>query len=232
MRSNCSRDPRLLEAAVLRRWGVADGLAVDSLAFNRGLARLQADERPPPRGASRLIGHIRGRYHRSMVADIEDAVVLATVCEMAYSAHDLWPHGLSDHLIDLLEAMEQHLFQEDAVVFPLLLADNPAAAAVVVQMTVQHNKIMRLLEGLVAKTGTFTIPAGACFRWRVLYLLCCRIDADLRAQMRLEESDLFPDTAAVQEPDVRQIQGPACPPGRAAGHARVLRAPESSRRET
>lgn len=179
------------DPAVLRRWGVTDCDRVDRRALTRSLTRLQHDEVAPPSDTARLIRHIRDRYHRALVGVIEDAVALAAACEAAHSGEALWPHGLGDHLVEILEALEHHQQREDAVVFPMLLAETPRAAEAAKFMKAEHDRIRGLLDVLRALTQGFEIPTGACVKWRVLYLLACKIDVDTREQMGLEERELF-----------------------------------------
>lgn len=179
------------DPAVLRRWGVTDCGRIDRPALVRSLSGLQDDEAPPPSDIALLVRHIRGRYHRVLIALIEDAVALAGACEAAHSGDELWPHGLSDHLIGILEALEHHQQREDAVVFPLLLADAPRAAEAAAIMEAEHAAIRKLLDVVLALTQGFEAPAGACVSWRVLYLLARKIDLDVREQTRLEECVLF-----------------------------------------
>src|SRR5690606_40373740 len=72
---------RSSDLAVLRRWGVTDCERVDRRALTRSLTRLQHDEAAPAPDLSRLIRHIRARYHRTLIEVIGDAVSLATACE-------------------------------------------------------------------------------------------------------------------------------------------------------
>lgn len=179
------------DPAVLRRWGVTDCERVDRNALTRSLTRLQHDEAAPPADPARLIRHIRDRYHRALVEVIEDAVSLATACEAAHSGEERWPHGLSDRLIEILEALEHHQQREDAVVFPLMLKGAAGATKAAGIMETEHAHVRSLLDAVLALTRGFEIPAQACAKWRVLYVLCCKINLDIRDQMKLEERELF-----------------------------------------
>ncbi|MDP3803535.1 hemerythrin domain-containing protein [Brevundimonas sp.] len=179
------------DPSVLRRWGVTDCGRVDRRALTRSLTLLQDDEVAPPADTTRLIRHIRDRYHRALVGVIEDAVALATACEAAHGGQELWPHGLSDRLMGILESLEHHQQREDAVVFPMLLAEKPQAAEAARIMEAEHARIRNQLDVVLALTQGFEVPAQACAKWRVLYVLCCKINVDVREQMRLEERELF-----------------------------------------
>lgn len=175
----------------LTRWGVADCDEVDRRALAESLARLQDDESTPPPDAAGLIGRIRSRHHQALLEIIADAVALATACEAAHAADDRWPHGLSDRLMGLLEALELHQQREDAVVFPLLLSRSPQAEAAVGFMAREHASIRDRLDSLSAVTQAFRAPLGACMKWRVLYVLCRKIDFDIRELTSMEERELF-----------------------------------------
>lgn len=179
------------DPAVLRRWGVTDCGQVDRAALIRSLAGMQDDQVAPPSDMACLIRHIRDRYHCALIELIEDAVALAVACETAHSGEDLWPHGLSDRLIEILEALEHHQQREDAVVFPMLLAETPRAAEAARIMEAEHARIRHLLDVVLAVTQSFRVPTAACASWRLLYVLACKIDLDIREQMKLEERELF-----------------------------------------
>lgn len=179
------------DPAVLRRWGVTECDRVDRRALTRSLTRLQDDETAPPADTARLVDHIRQRYHHDLIGVIEDAVALATACEAAHSAEAHWPHGLADRLVEVLEALEHHQQREDAVVLSLLLAETPRLDGAERLMETEHAHLRGLLDGLLALTRGWEVPPGVCAKWRVLYVLCCKIDVDIREQMRLEEGELF-----------------------------------------
>ncbi|WP_324819265.1 hemerythrin domain-containing protein [Brevundimonas sp.] len=175
----------------LTRWGIVDCDKVDRRALADSLARLQDDESTPPPDAAGMIGRIRSRYHQVLLEIIADAVALATACERVHAADDRWPHGLSDRLMGLLEALELHQQREDAVVFPLLLSGSPQADAAVRFMAREHASIRDRLDLLSAVTCAFKAPADACMKWRVLYVLCRKIDFDIRELIGMEEHELF-----------------------------------------
>ena len=179
------------DPAALRRWGVSDCGRIDRRSLTRSLSRLQHDEAAPPSETRLLVRHICERYHQALIGVIEDAIALATACEKTHSGHELWPHGLSDQLIEILEAVEHHQQREDAVVFPVLLVGGPRAAEAAKMMEAEHAAIRARLDRLLALTGGFQAPLQACAGWRVLYVLCCKADVDIREQIRLEEDELF-----------------------------------------
>ena len=180
------------EGEVLRRWGLSRCHAVDVESYWAGLSRLLPDEATPPREPHRLIAYIRGRFHRAHRDLLEDAVALAGAAEAVHARDDAWPHGLGDHLAQLLEDLESHLQREDSVVFPLLPGspDSPLGGRVAA-MADEHRQLCAQLDDLRRLTRDFAPPAQACVAWRLLYVLCGKLDTDLREQMTLEEDVLF-----------------------------------------
>lgn len=179
------------DPAVLRRWGVSDCERIDRRALHDSLAGLQHDELAPPPDAARRVGHVRDRCHNALVDLLGDAIALATACETAHRGEDLWPHGLSDQLIGILEAIEHHQQREDAVVFPMLPVGGPRAAEAVRMMEAEHAGLRASLDRILVLTEGLRAPPQACAGWRVLYVLCCKADVDIREQIRFEEGELF-----------------------------------------
>lgn len=178
------------DRAILKRWGLGDGDRIDRPALMDSLARLQVDEEPSSLDAAGLVERIRRRCQGVMEV-IADAVAVADACEADHAADERWPHGLSDRLVDLLEGLEQHHHREDAVVFPLFLSGGPKAPASAALMVGEHSALRHKLDALSAVTRAYETPARAGPRWRILYLLCRKIDFEIRAQMTIEDRDLL-----------------------------------------
>lgn len=186
------------DAAVLRRWGVARCHAVDINAYSAGLSRLLHDEAPPPGDARQLIDYIRARFHPSHRELLEDAIALANAAEIAHARDDAWPHDLPDNLIGLLEDVEIHQQREDAVIFPMLMGPASAAErARAAGMRLEHEAVLRRLNALSCSTAGYSAPPQACTAWRLLYVLCSKLDMELRDQIALENEVLFSEELRV-----------------------------------
>lgn len=179
------------EAEALRRWGVSRCGRVDREALLAALAGLLVDERPPPREAGALVDHIRRRFHQAQRQVLDDAIALAAAGGRAHRRDDDWPHGLGDDLVGLLEAWEAHQLREEAVVFPAVLEGRGELSIAVDEARRDHAALKTRLDALARRTEGFRPPGHACPAWRVLYLLCARLEAELRAQMALEERSLY-----------------------------------------
>lgn len=195
--SDLSPSPDLDEEAdALRRWGLSPCGRVDREALMGALAGLLVDERPPPEEAGALVDHIRRRFHQAQRQVLDDAIALAAAGGRRHRRDDLWPHGLADDLAALLEAWEAHQLREEAVVFPAVLQGRDERAVAVDQARRDHAELKRSLTRLVRRTSGFRPPDHACPTWRLLYLLCARLEAELLAQMSLEEQTLYGERPA------------------------------------
>ena len=172
------------ETATLDRWGVRRCDAVDRVAFNAGLGSLievdvPADE-PAPQRLDRLYAE-QGETVRQL---LQDAVSLARTGERAHRTDDLWPHGILDELDDLVEELEAHEAHED---FVRGEAGEPSAP-LLSGLREDHAALATRLQELRRLTGGFEAPAHACAVWRLLYVLCLKVEIALVERMTLEDS--------------------------------------------
>jgi len=141
----------------------------------------------------RLVAHIRDRYHDAHRRDLAEVVAAAESLERAYGGACGFPRGLAAHLLRLQQAIVSHQRREELALFPAMIAGRlHALARPLQQMEKDHDAIDALMASLRAMTGDFAPPAGACARWRILYAVCRRIEADLAEHMHIEDEILFP----------------------------------------
>lgn len=193
-----SPDPR--DQAVLDRWGVARCDSVDLNALSSQLTGLMVEE-PAPSEIVALSERTCQRRHSAQEDRLEDAIALARRAETVHRRDDAWPHGLADHLDDLLECTIVHQQREQAVVFPMLTHGVGALPVrTVEEMIAAHEDLLERWAALDRLTGSFVAPDHACAVWRLLYILCCTLGADCRAQVELENRMLV----AGREPGLRK----------------------------
>lgn len=179
------------EQAVVDRWGVArcDDVKLDRVSAE--LSRLMAEGA----GVDETDGPVEGlcrRRHSEQEARLEEAIALASRVEAVHRQDDAWPHGLVDQLEDILDCMVAHQQREQAVVFPMLMAGVDALPDQTVSaMIAAHEDLLGHWSRLDQRTGGFKAPAHACAAWRLLYVLCCKLYHDGRAQMELENRMLL-----------------------------------------
>ena len=140
-----------------------------------------------------LIANILVRRHVAHRRLLAKAIRLATRVERAHAVHDACPHGLADLLLLISDDLEDHQQKEEAVLFPLMLSGaTPSLAGPLSRMRRDHDRPVDLAEALGALSDDITPPPGACATWCALYAACAQLDADLNADIALENEVLFP----------------------------------------
>ena len=179
------------DLAVMDRWGVSRCDAVEMTSVSSELTKLLAEDAPPadPRD---LVGWICERRYPVQENRLEEAIAIATRAEAIHRRDDAWPHGLADHLIEMLDRVVSHQQREQAVVFPMLLRGVEALPdRMIDEMIAAHDDLMARWLGLDQLTAGFTGPAHACAAWRLLYVLCYKLYVDCREQVDLENRMLL-----------------------------------------
>jgi regulator of cell morphogenesis and NO signaling len=121
-------------------------------------------------GAAELIDHILGRYHERHRQQLPELLRLARRVEQVHAGRDDCPHGLADHLEDMLLALEEHMQKEEQVLFPLLRHGSAALVQGPVEaLRDEHLGHGEALERMVALAHGLQPPADACNTWRALH---------------------------------------------------------------
>lgn len=173
-----------LEAETLERWGVRRCDAVDRAAFNAGLSALIELDRPEGEDARRRLDRLQREEGEAIRRRLEEALVLARTGERAHGTDDRWPHGLVDELYDLLQDLEAH----DAHEAFARSAGKAESAPLTAGLRADHAMLAARLDELRRLTGGYDAPAHACAVWRLLYVLCLKVDTALAERMRLEDA--------------------------------------------
>ena len=125
-----------------------------------------ATEAPTPA----LIQHILARYHETHRRELPELVALARKVETAHANDIDAPHGLTQTLEAIVADLEDHMRQEEAVVFSAL----GGAAAGQLDETIarprdDHSAQEAALNKIAAITHGFRLPSHACGSWVRLY---------------------------------------------------------------
>ncbi len=176
----------LNETATLDRWGVRRCDAVDRVAFDAGLGSLIEVEAPADEPAPRRLDRLYAEQGETVRQLLQDAVSLARTGERAHRTDDLWPHGILDELDDLVEELEAHEAHED---FVRSEAGEPSVP-LLSGLREDHAVLATRLQELRRLTGGFEAPAHACAVWRLLYVLCLKVEMALVERMTLEDSGI------------------------------------------
>jgi iron-sulfur cluster repair protein YtfE (RIC family) len=190
MRPSCLPEPvqdhRHSEA--LARWGLRGPHLVDRNAFHTELSRLLDGEEAVPTDSAAAIRPLLDDEKETMRRLLDDAVILAGLGQQMHGGDDAWPQGVGDELYDLLQDLEGHDAREGRIWGQGI---PEIGGGVSRRMLEEHGDIRRRLAALVRITGGYQAPAHACLVWRLLYLLCLKVDHSLTERMRLEERRVF-----------------------------------------
>lgn len=174
------------DQAVLDRWGVSRCDAVEMESVSSELTRLMSETARTP-DARDGIAPICQRRHSVQESRLEEAIVIARKAEAVHRQDDAWPHGLADQLEDILDQTIVHQQREQAVVFPMLLDGVEALPdRTIDEMIAAHEALLKRWRRLDQRTHGFKAPAHACAAWRLLYVLCFKLQADFQSQVDLE----------------------------------------------
>lgn len=185
------------DLAVMDRWGISRCDAVEMASVSSELTKLMAEDGAPPAEPGRLLNWICERRHPVQENRLEEAIAIATRAEAVHRRDDVWPHGLADQLIDLLDCVVTHQQREQAVVFPMLLGGVDALPdRTIDEMVAAHESLLAKWRELERLTGGFQAPAHACAAWRLLYAICHKLQDDCREQVGLENRMLLAGRAA------------------------------------
>lgn len=158
---------------------------------------------------SELVRHIQVRYHKHLRSELPRLeAMLAKVVSR---------HG--DRLGDTLEPLQetfhaleaellQHMYKEDQVLFPTIVALEDAGAPssggqvdlvrhAVQVMEADHADAGAALARIRKITRGFAPPEGACPTFRGLYYGLAELESDMHVHVHLENNVLFPRAIAV-----------------------------------
>jgi regulator of cell morphogenesis and NO signaling len=161
-------------------------------AIEAELAQLEQAEPARPQSNDELIEHILTRFHETHRAELPELVRLAARVEERHAGNAAVPRGLHAALIELTDALEDHMQKEEQILFPLMRAGgHPMIAAPIGRMRFEHDEHGERLENLVRLTHDFELPVEACPTWRALYAGVRKLIDDVHEHVHLENNVLF-----------------------------------------
>lgn len=192
----CGGQHSLADAAARR------GLDAEAIAAE--LAAL--DETPPSdqdwrtQPDERLVAHILERYHARHRQQLPELIRLATRVEQVHGRRADCPHGLTEHLHQMLQELDSHMLKEEQVLFPMLLNGfGRQAGGPISVMRFEHDQHGEALQRLYELTDDLRAPDDACNTWRALYRGLEELRDDLMQHIHLENNVLFVHALAPQE---------------------------------
>ncbi|WP_374430248.1 iron-sulfur cluster repair protein YtfE [Ideonella dechloratans] len=142
--------------------------------------------------AAELIDHILVRYHERHREQLPELVRLSRRVETVHADRPECPHGLADHLEDMLQELESHMQKEEQILFPLIAQGmSPTGLPPVEVMRFEHDQHGQSLAQMVSLAHGLVMPRGACNTWRALLAGLQTLREDLMQHIHLENNVLF-----------------------------------------
>lgn len=141
---------------------------------------------------TQLIEFILERFHERHRHQLKELIELATEVESVHSDEEACPSGLAQHLISMNRELEQHMFKEENILFPLIMAGRGAmATGPIGVMKHEHEEHCAAIEALEIKANNLNLPIRASDVWQTLYSRLEEFIRDLHAHIALENDVLF-----------------------------------------
>jgi regulator of cell morphogenesis and NO signaling len=161
-------------------------------AIEAELAALETGVAEAPQSSEELIEHILERFHATHRAELPELVRLAARVEDRHSGNAAVPRGIHAALIELAEALEDHMQKEEQILFPLMRAGgHPMITHPIGRMRHEHDEHGERLANLEALAHNFELPEEACSTWRALYTGVRKLIDDVHQHVHLENNVLF-----------------------------------------
>ncbi len=158
-------------------------------------ARARAADDPRGYSTAKLVQHIITHHHDYLRGALPTIASLATKVASVHGMRDPKLYDLATAVRDLSEALLPHIDDEEAVVFPALLATTPdptALARMFESMEEEHQEVGGLLRAIRNAASDYIEPEWACRTYRTLCTELVRLEADTLRHVHLENHVLAP----------------------------------------
>ena len=168
-----------------------------------------------------LITHILDTHHVFTKSEMQRLQALADKVLNAHGSN----HPELIHLDELFKRLcadlKPHMFKEEQVLFPYIVAMSQAAdqnRAVpfapfgtvnnpVRMMMMEHDTAGQILRELRALTSDYKVPADACISYQTLYQALENFEKDLHQHIHLENNILFPKALDLERVLAADLRG-------------------------
>lgn len=193
----CHGHQRLSEACADAGYSASAVLRELDAAISARIA--QADD-PRELTTPALIQQIITKHHEYLRATLPALVSLATKVAGVHGLRDARLYELAACVRELSETLLPHLDEEEAVLFPMMLAepaDRTAVGGMLAAMEGEHQEVGTLLAMIRAAANDYIEPEWACRTYRSLFSELVRLEADTLRHVHLENHVLAPRFGAV-----------------------------------
>ena len=153
-----------------------------------------------------LITHILDTHHVFTKSEMDRLQLLADKVLNAHGGNHPELVHLDELLTRLCDDLKPHMFKEEQVLFPYIMAMAKAAEQHGVvpfgpfgtvnnpirMMMREHDTAGEILRDLRALTSDYKVPADACISYQTLYQALENFEKDLHQHIHLENNILFP----------------------------------------
>jgi regulator of cell morphogenesis and NO signaling len=160
-----------------------------------------------------LIGHIVDTHHVFTKSEIDRLEALTAKVTGAHGSNHPELVRLGDLFATLGADLKPHMFKEEQVLFPYIVAmtraageNRPAPFAAfgtvnnpVRMMMREHDIAGELLRELRSLTSDYKVPADACISYKTLYEALENFEKDLHQHIHLENNILFPRAVELED---------------------------------
>lgn len=141
---------------------------------------------------AQLIDFILIRFHERHRAQLEELINLASKVEEMHRTHEQCPKGLALYLSIMRQELDQHMFKEEYILFPMIKTGRgPMAGGPISVMKHEHEEHAEAIKTLKSRANNLILPAQACNTWKRLYQGIEEFISDLNAHIELENNVLF-----------------------------------------
>ena len=153
-----------------------------------------------------LIKHILDTHHVFTKSEMDRLQLLTDKVLAAHGGNHTELVHLNELLTRLCADLKPHMFKEEQILFPYIVAlaeaanqnrPVPFAPFITVNypirtMMKEHDTAGQILREMRALTSDYKVPADACISYRTLYEALENLEKDLHQHIHLENNMLFP----------------------------------------
>ena len=160
-----------------------------------------------------LITHILDTHHVFTKSEMDRLQLLADKVLAAHGGNHPELVHVDELFTRLCDDLKPHMFKEEQVLFPYIVAMAKAAAHdgtvpfapfgtvnnPVRMMMREHDSAGEILRELRALTSDYKVPADACISYQTLYQALENFEKDLHQHIHLENNILFPKALEMEK---------------------------------
>jgi len=163
--------------------------------------------------ATELIGYILDKHHVFTKNEMARLGPLADKVVDAHGANHSELLALRDLMRQLFEDLRPHMFKEEQILFPFIIAleeareQNRSAPFApfgtvnnpIRMMLTEHDTVGDLLREMRKLSSDYAVPDDACISFKTFYKALEAFEQDLHQHIHLENNLLFPKAVALEE---------------------------------